>query len=200
MMQLVEHLMFCKKCGKDNADDALFCQKCGAGLAAEEETRVAVRPNGEAAVDVVRIFTVTPTLMFVKLGYVLAVLGAFFLVALFSTILSPFVGVWPGVILGVALLLIPAFYHIRQKLKHYTLTETTIEIDTGLVSRSTQNIPLRRVQDVTVSSTVFQRMLGYGDIVIDNASETGGKVILDNIDKPRERADQILRQMRQLDR
>lgn len=192
--------MFCNKCGKDNADGAVFCQKCGAQLASEEETRVARRSNGEASGEVVRIFTVTPTLMFVKLGYVLAVLGAFLLVVLFSTALSPFVGLWPGVILGLALLLIPAFYHARQKLKRYTLTETTIEIDSGLVSRTTQNVPLRRVQDVTVSSTVFQRMLGYGDIVVDNASETGGKVILDNIDKPRERADQILRQMRLLDR
>ncbi|HKX84720.1 MAG TPA: PH domain-containing protein [Pyrinomonadaceae bacterium] len=192
--------MYCNKCGKDNADDAVYCQKCGQILFAEEETRVARRTNGEISGDVTKIFSITPTLMFVKLGYVLAILGAFLLVALFSTVLSPFVGIWPGVILGLALLLIPAFYHFRQKLKRYTLTETTIEIDAGLISRTTQNVPLRRVQDVTVSSSVFQRMLGYGDIVIDNASETGGKVILDNIDAPREHADQILRQMRLLDR
>lgn len=194
-----DDLMFCNKCGKENAEDAVYCQRCGAALADEEETRVARRTNGEATGDLVRIFTVSPTLMFVKLGYVLAIIGAFLLVAFFSTIV-PAVGLWPGILLGLALLLIPAFYHARQKLKRYTLTETTIEIDSGLVSRTTQNVPLRRVQDVTVSSSVFQRMLGYGDIVIDNASEVGGKVVLDNIDKPRERADQILRQMRLLDR
>lgn len=192
--------MYCNKCGKDNADDAVYCQKCGNALTAEEETRVSRRENGELSGAVVEIFTVTPTLRFVKLGYVMAVLGAFLLVAIFSVFLSPWIGIWPGVILGVALLLIPAFYHFRQKLKRYTLTETTIEIDSGLISRTTQNVPLRRVQDVTVSSTVFQRMLGYGDIVIDNASETGGKVILDNIESPRDYADKILRQMRLLDR
>ena len=80
------------------------------------------------------------------------------------------------------------------------LPDTTVEIDQGLVSRTTQNIPLRRVQDVTVSSTVFQRVLGFGDIVIDNASETGGKVVLKNINSPRKYADLLLRQIRLLER
>jgi uncharacterized membrane protein YdbT with pleckstrin-like domain len=194
-------MMYCKKCGQTNAGDAVYCQKCGTLLEAEEETRVARRENGEiASGEVTRIFSITPTLKFVKLGYALAMLGAFLLVAIFSLFLFPWVGIWPGVILGLTLLLIPAFYHFRQKLRRYTLTETTIEIDSGLVSRTTQNVPLRRVQDVTVSATMFQRLLGFGDIEIDNASETGGKVILDNIDSPRERADQILKQMRLLDR
>jgi uncharacterized membrane protein YdbT with pleckstrin-like domain len=82
----------------------------------------------------------------------------------------------------------------------YTLTGSTIEVDRGLVSRTTQNIPLGRVQDVTVSATVFQRLLGYGDISIDNASEAGGKVVLDNIDSPRKYAELILKQMQQLER
>jgi uncharacterized membrane protein YdbT with pleckstrin-like domain len=82
----------------------------------------------------------------------------------------------------------------------YRLTETTVEIDRGLVSRTTQNIPLQRVQDVTVSATAFQRILGFGDIVIDNASESGGKVVLKNIGRPRKYADLLLRQMHLLDR
>jgi hypothetical protein len=74
-----ELYMFCAKCGKLNSDDAIYCQKCGALLEAEDETRVAVRPNtspepeGES-----EVFSVSPTLMFVKAGYGLAVLGAVF--------------------------------------------------------------------------------------------------------------------------
>jgi uncharacterized membrane protein YdbT with pleckstrin-like domain len=204
--------MFCSKCGQHNPDDAVYCKKCGELLEHEAETRVASRPSspqsglspsiGSPLIDQdgesERIFSITPTVKFVMIGYVITVVGAFVLVALLSMLfgIPPIV----GVIVGMALLLIPVFYHIRKKLVRYTLTDTTIEIDRGLVSRTTQNIPLRRVQDVTVTSTLVQRILGYGDIRIDNASEDAGKVILDDIDSPKKYADLILRQMRRLDR
>ncbi|MCA1590870.1 MAG: zinc ribbon domain-containing protein, partial [Acidobacteria bacterium] len=35
--------MYCIKCGKENAADAMYCQKCGALIEADEETRVAGR-------------------------------------------------------------------------------------------------------------------------------------------------------------
>lgn len=193
--------MFCRKCGKENADDAVFCQKCGIQLEAEEETRVATRSAPESLTkDSPRIFSVSPTLLFVKAGYVLAVIGAFLLVAVFSLYLRDSIGVWPGVIIGMALLLIPAFYHLRQKLVRYNLTDTTIEIDSGLISRTTQNIPLRRIQDVTVSASVPQQLLGFGNIVIDNAGEDGGKITLKNINSPRKYADILLKQMSRLDK
>jgi membrane protein YdbS with pleckstrin-like domain len=204
--------MFCSKCGQDNADDAVYCKKCGELLEHEAETRVTTRPSpsrsgpepsiGSPLInndsDSEKIFSITPTVKFVMLGYAVTVVSAFVLVALLSILfgIAPIV----GVIVGMALLLIPVFYHIRKKLVRYTLTDTTIEIDRGLVSRTTQNIPLRRVQDVTVTSTLMQRMLGYGDIRVDNASEYAGMVILDDIDSPKKYADLILRQMRRLDR
>jgi uncharacterized membrane protein YdbT with pleckstrin-like domain len=103
------------------------------------------------------------------------------------------------VVIGLALLLIPAFYHIRQRLVRYTLTPSMIEIDRGVIARTTQNVPLRRIQDVTVSASVVQRMLGFGDVIVDNASEDGGKVVLKNIDAPREFADELLKQLRRLE-
>ena len=127
------------------------------------------------------------------------VVVAFALVVLLTVFVPGFVPLI-GVVIGMLLLLVPVYYHVRQKLVRYALTDTTIEIDRGLISRTTQNIPLRRVQDVTVTSTLVQRMLGYGDITIDNASEDGGKVVLDNIDSPKRYAEMILRQMRTLDK
>ena len=199
--------MYCIKCGSQNSDDAAFCRKCGNQLEDEEETRIARRgeEKGRAAIEASGdadhevIFTVSPTVKFVMAGYALAVLCAFLFVALFSLVLpgfSPYI----AIIIGIFFLIVPAFYHLRQKLVRYSLTDTTIEIDRGFISRTTQNVPLRRVQDITVSATFAQRLLGFGDIVIDNASETGGKVILDNIDSPRKYADLLLKQMRRLDR
>ena len=196
--------MFCSKCGKQNADDAVYCQKCGRTLEPEEETRVATRggspgelPN-EGGIESPPVFSITPTMKFVYAGYGLAVVAAFLIVILL-TLFLPAVSPLVAVIVGLLVLLVPLFYHIRKKLVRYTLTETTIEIDRGLVSRTTQNIPLRRIQDVTVTATVAQRMLGLGDLVIDNASEDGGKIILDDIDSPKKYAELMLRQMRQIE-
>ena len=211
--------MFCRKCGKENVEDAVYCQKCGTLLEPEEETRVAGRnipeyvpPRGPALGNSVatapdsdfggegdaRIFSISPTLMFVKVGYVLAAIGALLLVAALTVL--AFVPGWAAVLIGLALFLIPAFYHFKQKLVRYNLTDTTVEIDSGLLSRNTRNVPLRRIQDVTVSATAWQRLLGFGDVIIDNASEDGGKVVLKNINSPKHYADMLLRQMRLLDR
>lgn len=194
--------MYCPSCGKENSDDAAFCQKCGRAFEAEEETRVATR-SADPLVDPhesTRIFSITPTLKFVYVGYVLAVLAAFLLVGVVSIFLTGTVSTIASVILGMALLLVPFFFHIRSKLLRYTLTDATIEIDRGLISRTTQNIPLRRVQDITVRASMTQRMLGIGDVIIDNASEDGGKVVLGGIDTPKKYADMMLRQMRQLEK
>ncbi|MBC7899834.1 MAG: PH domain-containing protein [Saprospiraceae bacterium] len=203
--------MYCIKCGKENADDAAFCQKCGNAFAAEEETRVARRdslPARSRSADTspdqrgepeTKIFSIRPTLKFVYAAYAAAVIGAFLVVAL-MTVLLPTLSPLIAVVVGLLLLLIPAFYHFKQKLIRYTLTDTTIEIDTGLISRTTQNVPLRRVQDVTVSSTILQRLLGFGNVVIDNAGDDGGKVVLNNIDSPKKYADILLKQMRELER
>ena len=82
----------------------------------------------------------------------------------------------------------------------YTLTDSKIEIDKGLVSHTTRNVPLRTIQDVTVSATATQRLLGFGNIVIENANEATEKIILHNINSPKKYADILLKQMRFLDK
>ena len=188
--------MYCAKCGKYNSDDAAYCQKCGVLLEAEDETRVAVRPGAPIAEQhEQQIFSITPTLMFVKAGYAAAVLAAVIAVALISMLL-PLVSPWYAVLFGLLLLLVPAYFHFHQKLIRYTLTDSKIEIDSGLISRTTRNIPIDRIQDVTVTATIPQRLLRFGNIVIDNASEDGDKLVLKNIDSPKQHADMLLKQMR----
>jgi membrane protein YdbS with pleckstrin-like domain len=194
--------MFCTKCGAKNSDEAIYCQKCGNALEAEEETRVARKTNDSLAAEEseeIKVFSICPTLMFVKMGYLLAALGAILLVAVFA-MFFPLVSIWIAILLALALFLIPAFYHFKQKMVRYTLTDSKIEIDEGFVFQNSRNVPLRSIQDVSVSSSIAQRMLGFGDLVIDNASEDGGKIILKNINTPKKYADILLKQMRLLDK
>ena len=78
----------------------------------------------------------------------------------------------------------------------YTVTDAKLEIDTGLIARTTRNIPLSKIQDVTVQASIPQRMMGFGDIIVDNASEIGGSTVLHNINNPRHYADLLLRELR----
>lgn len=195
--------MFCERCGAKNSEEAVFCQKCGFRLNDEEETRLARPLKSEAGSEEKEIFTIRPTLLFIQMGYIGAVIAAFFLVALLYYI-GKGIGVdipwWLSILAGISLLLIPAYHHLKRNIVRYTLTDSKIEISEGLISTHTRNVPLRTIQDVSVSSTIFQRMLGFGNLIIENANESDGKIILKDINSPKKYADALLKQMRLLDK
>jgi membrane protein YdbS with pleckstrin-like domain len=199
----------CINCGTYIPPGQRFCGGCGAAAIDPEATRIArpaqaVAPapsatpaRRDAATDVERtIFTTRPTMLFIKIGYVAAALGGVLLAALFALI--PWISIpwWIWLPLALGLLLIPAYYHLKRNMIRYTLTDSKIEIDEGLIARKTRNIPLRNIQDVTVAANIPQRLLGYGNLVVDNASEYGGTTILRNIHDPRHHADLLLRELR----
>jgi membrane protein YdbS with pleckstrin-like domain len=196
--------MHCTNCGSYIAPGTRFCAGCGAPAIDPEMTRLAgAQPQGgqlkrsDESGELERtIFTARPTMLFIKIGYVAAALGAILLTILLA--LLPFWTIpwYISLPLALALLLIPAYYHVRRNMVSYTLTDSKVMIDQGLVARTTRNIPLRNIQDVTVSATILQRLLGFGNLIIDNASEQGGTTILRNIDDPRHHADLLLRELR----
>src|SRR6266446_4423679 len=193
--------MQCSSCGATLNPNSRFCDQCGASRDSEE-TRIA-RPQASVPApsdhddDVEHvIFTVRPTLLFIKLGYAAAVLGAVLLTVLLAMISFVNIPWYFSLPIALGLLLIPAYYHLKRNTVRYTLTDSKIEIDYGLIARTTRNIPLAKIQDVTVSASIFQRLLGFGDVVVDNASEIGGTTILHNINNPRQYSDLILREMR----
>lgn len=193
----VEKLMTCSGCGAYVTPSVRFCSNCGAPVDTEQ-TRIArqqsrtLEPTTDSDLERT-IFTVRPTMIFIKAGYALAVLGGIALVFLLASLSVP---ASISIPLALALLLIPAYYHLRRNTIRYTVTDAKLQIDTGLIARTTRNIPLSKVQDVTVSATIPQRLLGFGDVVVDNASELGGSTVLHNISKPRHYADLLLRELR----
>lgn len=213
--RMADGARFCARCGAPSGSEET--------LVASEETRVShtgeetrmshsgaretlpqrVRPLSELQPerrpatneDIERvIFTVRPTLLFVKLGYAAAALGGLLLVALLTWGLqvSPLI----SLPVALALLLVPAYRHLKRNMVRYTLTDSKIEIDEGFISHTTRNIPLRNIQDVTVRASVFQRLLRFGNLVVDNAGGEGGATVLRNIPDPRRHADMLLRQLR----
>jgi membrane protein YdbS with pleckstrin-like domain len=211
--------MHCTNCGTYIAPGARFCAGCGTPAVDPEMTRFAAKPQppqqpyvahpvqpvppAQVYAPAVRpdrtdaerqIFKARPTLFFIKIGYGLAALGAIIMIILLAYYISaPW---WIALPIALALLLIPAFYHVKRNMVQYTLTNHKLEIDEGFIARTTSNLPLRNIQDVTVSATILQRLLGYGDVVIDNASELGGSTTMHNVHNPRQYADLLLRELR----
>lgn len=189
--------MTCSVCGAYVTPSVRFCSNCGAPVDTEQTRIARTQPHalenaGDADLEHT-IFTVRPTMIFIKTGYALAVLGGIALVFLLAGL---GVSASISIPLALALLLIPGYYHIRRNMVRYTVTDAKLQIDTGLVARTTRNIPLSKVQDVTVSASIPQRILGFGDIIVDNASEIGGSIVMHNISSPRHYADLLLRELR----
>src|ERR1044072_720564 len=189
--------MTCSSCGAYVAPSVRFCSNCGTAVDSEATRIARVRSRAlemSADQDLEHtIFTVRPTMIFIKAGYALAAIAGIALVFLLASFNVP---ASISIPLALALLLIPAYYHIRRNMVRYTVTDSKLQIDTGLIARTTKNIPLSKVQDVTVSATIPQRIMGFGNIIIDNASELGGSIVMHNISKPRHYADLLLRELR----
>lgn len=190
--------MHCSNCGSYIAPGVRFCSGCGSPAPDPEITRLARAearlPATNPDDDIERvIFTVRPTLIFIKLGYAAAVIGAIVLVFLLAMLNIP---AYISIPIALALLLIPTYYLIRRNLIRYTLTDSKLEIDTGLLAHRTRNIPLSKIQNVTVSASIPQRLMRFGNVIVDNASEFEGSTILQNISNPRHYADLLLRELR----
>jgi uncharacterized membrane protein YdbT with pleckstrin-like domain len=63
---------------------------------------------------------------------------------------------------------------------HYVLTNERVILREGVFSRDGRDIPMGRVNDVSFSHNLIQRMLGCGTLTIESAGERG-QVVLTNI-------------------
>ena len=144
------------------------------------------RASGETV-----IFSINPAFHPVAMGYIVS---SFISLAI-AAILSFFhVSLW--VVFGAAIIaFIPSIIkHIRHVHTVFTLTTIKLEISEGLFSKTTRNIPLRHIQDVSVRENFKERMMGIGDIIVDNAA-IDSSLILSNVNDPRQYSDLILEQL-----
>ena len=199
--------MFCKNCGRPLPEGSRFCNHCGSQAAGPAvgtlETGVdTVGASYPLAADERVIFTLRPTMIFVLFRYVVAALVVVAAAALMGVLnnrnpqtVNGLIAFW--VILGIGLLAFinPIYHHILRLREVYTLTDHKLEMRYGLIAKTVRNIPLRNIQDVTVTASVWQRLLNLGDIEIVSASESG-KIVLDDIHHPTRYTNLILAELR----
>jgi membrane protein YdbS with pleckstrin-like domain len=55
----------------------------------------------------------------------------------------------------------------------YVLTTERIVVRTGMVARTGTEIPLESISNVLFSQSVWERLLGYGDVLLESAGRSG---------------------------
>ena len=93
--------------------------------------------------------------------------------------------------LAALVLLVPIRRHISRQLVKMTIAGDKLRYEMGLLSKTTRNIQLSKIQDVRVDQSLGQRILGVGDISIETSGETS-RLEMDSLDRPQAIADEII--------
>jgi uncharacterized membrane protein YdbT with pleckstrin-like domain len=68
---------------------------------------------------------------------------------------------------------------LRWRTTHYVFTNERIILREGVLSRHGRDIPLNRINDVSFSHNLVERMVGCGTLKIESAGERGPLVLAD---------------------
>lgn len=68
----------------------------------------------------------------------------------------------------------------------YVVTDQRVLFVEGIIARKVSSVPLEKVTDTTFSRTVWGRLIGYGDLLLDSPGERPGLDTLFHLPKPDE--------------
>jgi uncharacterized membrane protein YdbT with pleckstrin-like domain len=139
--------------------------------------------------------SIRPTMKTVWVGYFFAAALVGVIAWLWYRYASdyPIWGAAPALVLFIA----PIRMHLKRFLIGLHLHDGHLTVERGFFSRTRRTLDIAKIQDVTVSRTFWQRMLGTGDLRLESAGESGA-VEIANVDKPKEIADEILAESKRL--
>jgi uncharacterized membrane protein YdbT with pleckstrin-like domain len=90
---------------------------------------------------------------------------------------------------AVAIITLVAFYllaglpFLRWRFTMFVLTSDRLITRSGIISKHSKEIPLERINDVTFTQSVLERVLGAGDLLLESAGERG-QTHITNVRKP----------------
>ncbi len=134
--------------------------------------------------------TIRPTAKFIKAGAICAAVVILAVDIIFLTQRSETTPAWLA-FLPLLILLWPAQRWVQRQFTKAVITGDRLRYETGVVTRSTRNIQLSKIQDVRVDQRLSQRMFNVGSLAIETAGETS-RLSLPNVDSPQALADEIM--------
>ncbi|HEX2296311.1 MAG TPA: PH domain-containing protein [Actinomycetota bacterium] len=84
-----------------------------------------------------------------------------------------------GAVVTIAWYFLAALPAMRWRWTMFVLTSDRLITRSGIVAKHSREIPLERINDVTFTQSVLERVLGAGDLLIESAGERGQTKISD---------------------
>jgi len=75
----------------------------------------------------------------------------------------------------------------------YSINKDVLTINTGLLNKQENDCYMYKIQDVKLTSTVFQRMSGLGDVICYTGDTTNPEIVLHNIKNSKDVKNYILK-------
>ncbi|AGN00244.1 hypothetical protein L593_01455 [Salinarchaeum sp. Harcht-Bsk1] len=88
-----------------------------------------------------------------------------------------------GVLIILGLVAIVGWQYAYYRRFEYTLTDNTLDIDAGVLSRRSREIPYGRIQNVSIERTIVQRALGLAEVRVETAGGSQSEAHLQFVGK-----------------
>jgi membrane protein YdbS with pleckstrin-like domain len=72
---------------------------------------------------------------------------------------------------------------IRNAADEFVVTNRRVLRKIGLLAREAEHAPIEKIQDIMIAQGVIARLLGYGTVALETASETG-RIVFSDIARP----------------
>jgi uncharacterized membrane protein YdbT with pleckstrin-like domain len=120
------------------------------------------------------ILDLRPHWIALVLPAIVAVLIVVAEILLFTLFDPPRLVGWAAVMVGIVLFVaIPVRAVLNWATAHFVVTSDRVIHRSGWVAKRSMEMPLERINDVTFTQTVFERMVGAGSLRIQSGSEYG---------------------------
>ncbi|HYS53884.1 MAG TPA: PH domain-containing protein [Thermoanaerobaculia bacterium] len=179
-------LVKCPDCGHDVSTAASACPNCGRPMAA----MAAPTPQTAPPVKEETLWHGTPSWLLLFGKVVLAFVVAIVLILIYYfgyQFLAPYgTIVWiviAAIVVWQIVAVIIALARIRTTL--YTVTNQRVIIETGLTTKSVEDIDLRYIDDSQFHQTFIERVLGIGNVTIISSDKTLPTYAMRGIRDPR---------------
>ena len=90
---------------------------------------------------------------------------------------------WAAIALPALALLWFAWTYVKWRTTNFVVTTDRLIFRQGVVAKKGKEIPLERINDISFNQTIFERLIGAGDLLIESGGEQGQQRFSD-ISKP----------------
>ena len=90
---------------------------------------------------------------------------------------------WASIVLPVFSLLWFVWTYVTWRTTNFVVTTDRLIFRQGVVAKKGKEIPLERINDISFNQTIFERLIGAGDLLIESGGEQGQQRFTD-IRKP----------------